>query len=53
MAVKRKYGMAVNPSERDALANMLAADASREVTCGTTPVAALPFLDSWLDRLRP
>ena len=33
MAVKQKYGMSVNPSERDSLAAFLAADSSRVVTC--------------------
>ena len=40
VAVKQKYGLSVNAAERDALAAMLAGDASREVTCAptTTPV---------------
>ena len=33
VAVKQKYGLSVNPAERDALASMLAADSSRTVTC--------------------
>ena len=33
VAVKQKYGLSVNPSERDALASMLASDSSRTVTC--------------------
>ena len=31
--VKQKYGLSVNPAERDALASMLASDSSRTVTC--------------------
>ena len=31
--VKQKYGLSVNPAERDALASMLASDLSRTVTC--------------------
>ena len=40
VAVKQKYGLSVNAAERDALAAMLAGDASREVACAptTTPV---------------
>lgn len=34
VAVKRKYGMSINPAERDSLAVMLAADSSRTVVCG-------------------
>lgn len=34
VAVKQKYGLSVNPAERDALASMLAGDSSRTVTCG-------------------
>ena len=33
LAVKQKYGLSVNPAERDALASMLASDSSRRVTC--------------------
>jgi len=33
VAVKRKYGMSVDPAERDSLAAMLAADSRRSVTC--------------------
>ena len=33
LAVKQKYGLSVNPAERDALASMLASDSSRTVTC--------------------
>ena len=33
VAVKQKYGLSVNPAERDALASMLASDLSRTVTC--------------------
>lgn len=33
VAVKRKYGLSVDEAERDALAAMLAGDASRKVTC--------------------
>ena len=33
VAVKQKYGMSVNPAERDSLAVMLAADSSRTVVC--------------------
>ena len=46
VAVKHKYQLSVNPAERDALAAMLGADASRTVMCGTEPepVSALPFL---------
>ena len=33
VAVKQKYGLSVNPAERDALASMLASDSSRAVTC--------------------
>ena len=33
VAVKQKYGLSVNPAERDALASMLASDSSRSVTC--------------------
>ena len=33
VAVKREYDLAVNPAERDALAALLAADASRTVSC--------------------
>ena len=33
VAVKQKYGLSVNPAERDALASMLASDSSRTVTC--------------------
>ena len=32
-AVKQKYGLSVNPAERDALASMLASDSRRAVTC--------------------
>ena len=34
VAVKRKYGLSVNPTERDALQTMLNSDPSRTVTCG-------------------
>ena len=34
VAVKQKYGMSVDPAERDALEEMLAADPRRTVTCG-------------------
>ena len=34
VAVKRKYGLSVNPAERDALQAMLNSDPSRTVTCG-------------------
>ena len=42
VAVKQKYGLSVDPAERDALAEMLRTDASRTVTCspdssGTPP----------------
>ena len=42
VAVKQKYGLSVNPAERDALQAMLNSDPSRTVTCGggvmeTTP----------------
>ena len=33
VAVKQKYGLSVNPAERDGLASMLASDSSRTVTC--------------------
>ena len=33
VGVKQKYGLSVNPAERDALASMLASDSSRTVTC--------------------
>ena len=33
VAVKQKYGLSVNPAERDALSSMLASDSSRTVTC--------------------
>ena len=33
VAIKQKYGLAVNPAERDALASMLGSGASRTVTC--------------------
>ncbi|MYG80339.1 MAG: hypothetical protein F4187_00535 [Gemmatimonadetes bacterium] len=33
VAVKQKYGMSINPAERDSLAVMLAADSSRTVVC--------------------
>ena len=33
VAVKQKYGLSVNPAERDALASMLASESSRAVTC--------------------
>ncbi len=33
VAVKQKYGMSVNPAERDSLASMLSADTSRVVIC--------------------
>ena len=33
VAVKQKYGLSVNPAERDALLSMLASDSSRTVTC--------------------
>ena len=33
LAVKQKYGLSVNPAERDALASMLASDSSRTVIC--------------------
>ena len=36
VAVKQEYSLSVNPAERDALADMLAGDASREVTCAAT-----------------
>ena len=34
VAVKQKYGMSVDPAERDALEELLAADPGRRVTCG-------------------
>ena len=34
VAVKQKYGLSVNPAERDALQSMLNSDPSRTVTCG-------------------
>ena len=34
VAVKQKYGMSVDPAERDALEEMLAADPGRTATCG-------------------
>ena len=34
VAVKRKYGLSVNPAERDVLQAMLNSDLSRTVTCG-------------------
>ena len=34
VAVKQKYGLSVNPDERDALQAMLNSDPSRTVTCG-------------------
>ena len=34
VAVKQKYGLSVNPAERDALQAMLSSDASRTITCG-------------------
>ncbi len=34
VAVKRKYGLSVNPAERDVLQAMLNSDPSRTVTCG-------------------
>ena len=34
VAVKQKYGMSVDPAERDALEELLAADPGRTVTCG-------------------
>ena len=36
VAVKQEYSLSVNPAERDALADMLAGDTSREVTCAAT-----------------
>ncbi len=33
VAVKRRYGLSLNPAERDALASMLAADTTRTVKC--------------------
>ncbi len=33
LVVKQKYGLSVNPAERDALASMFASDLSRSVTC--------------------
>ena len=33
VAVKQKYGLSVNPAERDALTSMLASDSNRTVTC--------------------
>ena len=33
VAVKQKYGLSVNPGERDALASMLTSDSSRAVNC--------------------
>ena len=33
VAVKQKYGLSVNPAERDALASMLSSDSSRTVNC--------------------
>ena len=33
VAVKVKYGLSVNPTERDSLVVFLAADSSRVVTC--------------------
>ena len=33
VAVKQKYGLSLNPAERDALASMLASDSSWTVTC--------------------
>ena len=44
VAVKQKYGLAVNPSERDALQSMLNSDLSRTVTCGE-PAAEAAALD--------
>ena len=40
VAVKRKYGLSVNPAERDVLQAMLNSDPSRTVTCGEgmTPI---------------
>ena len=55
VAVKQKYGLSVNPVERDALAQMLGSDPSRTVMCAATPVSTFPFLDAvWealMDRL--
>ena len=34
VAIKREYALSVNRAERDALADMLAGDPSRSVTCG-------------------
>ena len=47
VAVKQKYGLSVNPAERDALQAMLNADASRTVTCNEdatepTPDVSMP-----------
>ena len=33
VAVRQKYGMSINPAERDSLAVLLAADSSHAVTC--------------------
>ena len=44
VAVKQKYGLAVNPAERDALQAMLNSDLSRTVTCGE-PAAEAAALD--------
>ena len=40
VAVKQKYGLSVNPAERDALQAMLNSDPSLIVTCGEAPLPA-------------
>ena len=54
VAVKQKYSLSVDPTERDALDNMLFSDPSREVTCGgSTQPEPEPDPDSptvWLAR---
>ena len=47
VAVKQKYGLSVNPAERDVLLQMLGSDPSRTVMCAATPVSTFPFL-TWM-----
>ena len=42
VAVKRKYGLSVNPAERHVLQAMLNSDPSRTVTCGGGPRTSAP-----------
>ena len=45
--VKREYDLAVNPAERDALAALLAADASRTVSCAAAEPEPEPEKDDF------